>query len=68
MNTTTFTNGFEGVLVNETLENEISKRTNELDKMNEFSNWTNEMNERGIVLERELEDLLSARVAFQNAQ
>ena len=59
-------NGFEGVLVNETLNSEIEKRTAELDKMHEVGNWTKEMEEREVILDKEINDLLKARTAFEN--
>ena len=59
-------NGFEGVLVNETLNSEIEKRTAELDKMHEVGNWTKEMEQREVILDKEINDLLKARTAFEN--
>lgn len=59
-------NGFEGVLVNETLNSEIEKRTSELDKMHEVSNWTKEMEEREVILDKEINDLLESKRAFEN--
>ncbi len=53
------------ILLNSTLENELNKRYNELSKMNEVSNWTNEMNEREIVLDTEIEDLHEAKVCWE---
>lgn len=61
-------NGFTGVVLNETLENELQTRYNELDEMNKVSNWTNAMNEREVVLEKEIEDLREVKMCFENAQ
>jgi len=58
-------NGFEGVTVNETLNAEIEKRTSELEAMNEKSDWTKEMEEREAILDKEIEDLLKAKTAFE---
>jgi hypothetical protein len=58
-------NGFQGVLVNETLNREIERRVTEVEDMNKLSNWTKEMQERESILNKEIDDLLEARKAFE---
>jgi len=65
MTTTQLDNGLSGAAVNETLNAEITKRTSELDTMNETGNWTEEMEARGVVLDNELSDLLAARTSYE---
>ena len=56
------------VLLNETLENELSKRYNELEEMNTQGNWTNEMEEREEILDSEIKDLQEAKNVFELQQ
>jgi len=56
---------YGGVRVNETLEMFINKINCECDEMNEVSNWTKEMEERYEILDKQLVDLLDARIAYQ---
>ena len=65
MTTTQLDNGLSGAAVNETLNAEITKRTSELDTMNETGNWTEEMEARGVALDNELSDLLAARTSYE---
>lgn len=58
-------NGFDGVIINPTIQSEISKRLLELDEMNTKSNWSKEMEAREVVLENEISELQDAQEAFQ---
>ena len=53
------------ILLNSTLENELSKRYNELDKMNETSNWSNEMEQREEILDEEIYNLQQAKICWE---
>jgi len=53
-----------GFRINPTIEAEINKRSAILDKMNEQSFWTKEMEAIEVVLQKEIDDLLEARQAY----
>jgi len=53
-----------GFRTNPTIEAEINKRSAILDKMNEQSFWTKEMEAIEAVLQKEIDDLLMARQAY----
>ena len=53
-----------GFRINPTIEAEINKRSAILDKMNEQSFWTKEMEAIEVVLQNEINDLLAARHAY----
>jgi hypothetical protein len=53
-----------GFRINPTIEAEINKRSAILDKMNEQSFWTKEMEAIEIALQNEINDLLAARHAY----
>ncbi len=53
-----------GFRINPTIKAEIEKRLDILDKMNEQSFWTKEMEAIEVVLQKEIDDLLEARQAY----
>ena len=53
------------ILLNSTLENELNNRYNELNRMNEVSNWTIEMEQREEVLDTEILDLQQAKQCWE---
>ena len=53
-----------GFRINPTIEAEINKRSAILDKMNEQSFWTKEMEAIEVALQNEINDLLEARHAY----
>ena len=56
----------EAVLHNsDTLNKEIEKRIKEVETMNDKSNWTKEMEAREAFLNKEIDDLLEVRRAFE---
>jgi len=54
----------QGVRINETIEAEITRRSNILSEMNKKSNWTKEMEKIEAKLEKEIDDLIDARNAY----
>ena len=53
-----------GFRINPTIQAEIAKRLSILDKMNEQSFWTKEMEAIEVALQNELNDLFAARNAY----
>jgi hypothetical protein len=53
-----------GFRINPTIKAEIAKRLDILDKMNEQSFWTKEMEAKEVALQNELNDLLAAADAY----